>query len=97
MRLIHNATSDPHPDEQDQRPHRWMSLDGEHWLEFQIDDEDGNPVPLTAERYAEVKAHFEGESTPTRRTRPITVATAYLRCWCPNFKVCEPIQVPDEE
>lgn len=85
---IYTATADAQPEEEDQRPHLFVSIDGEQWLEIESDH------VVTADDYDEIADHFTmktdiDEEGRTYRHGHITLATRYLRCWMKNLKFQE--------
>lgn len=88
MNMIYTATSKAHADEDDQSDHHFVSIDNEHWLEV------ATPWPMTSSHYDELTDAFavKVSADGTRRSH-ITLATAYLRCWCREIVFHDTIEV----
>lgn len=87
MKRIYNCTSLAHEDEDDQRDHHFVSLDGEYWLEMDRE--------ATAEDYDQIAEHFSVKVEGEHRIGNITLATRYIRCWCREPKFHEPMEVAE--
>ena len=87
---LYTATSLAHDDEQDQKPHEFVSLDGDRWLEMNR--------RATAEDYSAVVDQFavrieKDEDGFAHRRHHITIGTGYLRAWARECTFHEPIEV----
>lgn len=90
MKKIYLAKSDAHADEEDKRPHNFVSIDGDSWLEYE------SSAPLTADDYDEIADKFAWhEHADGSRSAHIKLARRYLRLWCKNVVFYDPIEVPE--
>lgn len=93
MTKLYTATSLAHDDETDQKPHEFVSLDGEGWLEMDR--------RATAEDYPDIVEHFKGRDEDTdergrhKHFHHITLSTRYLRAWARECKFHEPIEIAE--
>lgn len=97
MKKIYIATSDAHDEEEDKRPHLFVSIDDEQYHE--VAGEDGEslaPEDFDAESYPAVERLFGPQpGKDGRMFQRISLAKRYIRLWTKNPVFHDPIEVPE--